>query len=210
MNLASLYRLAPGPRLRLLRTGLASSSFLVVGALAAPASAHITLTSPTPRTAEQKAGPCGAANSIRGTKVTTFAPGATITVEWDETTDHPGHYRISFDNDGNDSFQNPNVPTDAFPQTLVDQITDKVGGHYTQQVTLPTTPCTNCTLQLMQIMTTNVPYNSFYYQCADLTIGEGGGDPPDNGTDGGCATGSGAGALAALALLGLLPRRRRN
>jgi hypothetical protein len=188
---------------------LSGLSVLLVGALAAPASAHITLTSPTPRTADQKAGPCGAANSVRGTKVTTYAPGATIMVEWDETTDHPGHYRISFDDDGNDSFKNPNVPTDNFSQTLVDQIVDKTGGHYTQQVTLPTTPCTNCTLQLMQIMTTNVPYNSFYYQCADLTIGDGGGEPPPgNGTDGGCATGSGAGALAALALLGLIRRRR--
>jgi hypothetical protein len=195
--------------------GMRTASFgvLLVGALAAPASAHIAMTSPMPRSADQKAGPCGATGSLRGAKVTAYTPGQVITVEWDETTDHPGHFRVSFDDDGNDSFVNPNNPGDNFPQTLADQIADKTGGHYTQQVTLPTTPCTNCTLQLMQIMTTVVPYNSFYYQCADITIGDDGGGSGGGGggsgeTDGGCATGSGAGALAALALLGLVRRRR--
>ena len=176
------------------------------------ASAHITLTSPVPRTTANKGGPCGTAGSTRGTKVTTFAPGATVTVEWDETVDHPGHYRIAFDDDGDDIFQNPNNPGDNFPGTLMEPIADKSGGHYTQDITLPTTPCENCTLQVMQIMTTAVPYNSFYYQCADIRIADGGIDPPppvDPGdTGGGCSTGgSGAGVVIGLALL--FVRRRR-
>jgi hypothetical protein len=188
---------------------------LALAALAADASAHIALTSPAPRTAEQKTGPCGAAGSTRGTKVTRYQPGETITVEWDETVDHPGHYRIAFDDDGNDSFQNPSTPDDNFPQTLADQITDRTGGgHYSQQITLPNISCTSCTLQLMQIMTTSVPYNSFYFQCADLILGDGadpgsGVDPAD--TNGGCAAGSRSLGLAAgLALLGLAHGRRRQ
>lgn len=185
-------------------------TFLALVLLSGTASAHVTLTSPAPRTAENKAGPCGAAGSKRGTQVATFAPGAAITVEWDETVDHPGHYRIAFDNDGDDVFVNPNNPNDNFASTLMEPIADKVGGHYTQQITLPTTPCNNCTLQLMQIMTTQVPYDSFYYQCADITIGDGGtgGEDPGGGTTGGCSTTSGSGAGAIVVLAGLLARAR--
>lgn len=189
----------------------------VILAHSATAYGHIAMTRPAPRSDAQKAGPCGATGSTRSTNVTTYRPGETITVEWDETVDHPGHYRIAFDDNGNDSFRDPNLPNDNFPQTLVDQITDKVVGRYSQQVTLPNMSCTNCTLQLVQVMTTTVPYNSFYYQCADLVLSNGTdpgpGPDPDPGpssTDGGCAAG-GSGSLAAgLGLLGLALRRRRR
>jgi len=173
----------------------------------ATAEAHIALTFPPPRTAEQKAGPCGTAGSTRGTAMT-FQPGEQIMVEWDETVDHPGHYRIAFDDAGTDAFQNPNNPNDNFASTMVEPIADKTGGHYTQLVTLPATPCTDCTLQLMQIMTTTVPYNSFYYQCADITIE---GDAPPTGpaeVNGGCSTGGGAGP--AMLILGAIVLRRRR
>lgn len=173
--------------------------------------AHIAMTSPQPRTVGQKTGPCGDPGSVRGSKVTTFRPGETITIEWDETVGHPGHYRISFDDDGNDSFPDPRFPDDDFASTLVDQIEDRDGTtHYTQQVTLPNMTCTNCTLQLVQVMTTSVPYNSFYYQCADIELAGDGPDPEPPGTEGGCAAGGGASGLAAgLALLGLVRRRTR-
>jgi hypothetical protein len=136
-------------------------------------------------------------------------------VEWDETVDHPGHYRIAFDDDGDDVFVNPNNPNDHFPFTLMEPIADKAGGHYTQQITLPTTPCANCTLQLMQIMTTQVPYDSFYYQCADIAIAVGGGsggsgEPMGAGDDGGCSAGSGGGAGVLVILAGLLALRSRQ
>jgi uncharacterized protein (TIGR03382 family) len=201
-----------------MRIAVPVSLLLVAGT----AHAHIEMTNPIPRSTAQKTGPCGAAGSTRSANVTTFAPGETITVEWTETVDHPGHFRIAFDDDGSDAFLNPNNPDDNFPSTLIDQIADKAGGRYTQQVTLPSTPCTNCTLQLVQVMTTAIPYNSFYFQCADLVIAVGGGSgsgsgsgsgDPDGGIDeleGGCSTGGGTGAGAGL-LLGMLAliRRRR-
>jgi hypothetical protein len=180
------------------------------------ASAHVTLTSPKPRTLDNKQAPCGASGSKRGTQVTKFAPGAKITVEWDETVDHPGHYRLAFDNDGDDVFANPSTPNDHFASTLMEPIADKAGGHYTQQITLPTAPCTNCTLQLIQVMTTSVPYDSFYYQCADITIGDGADDPADPmeaDATGGCSTGGGGGTGALVIVAGVLvgwSRRRRG
>jgi MYXO-CTERM domain-containing protein len=179
--------------------------------LAGTAHAHIQMTSPSPRSLDQKAPPCGRSGSTRGSVVTTFQPGETITVTWDETVDHPGHYRIAFDDNGDDIFQNPNNPDDNFASTLMEPIADKVGGKYTAQVTLPTTPCTNCTLQLVQVMTTQVPYNSFYYQCADITIsGDPGEEEPPELDGGGCSTTGGAGFGAALLALGLARRRRRT
>jgi hypothetical protein len=175
----------------------------------ATAEAHIALVFPPPRTAEQKAGPCGVAGSARGTAMS-FQPGEVVTVEWDETVDHPGHYRIAFDSDGTDAFQNPNNPADNFPSTMVEPIADKTGGHYTQMITMPMTPCTDCTLQLMQIMTTAVPYNSFYYQCADVTIE---GDAAPTGpaeVEGGCSTGAGAGPGMLIVGAVMWRRRRRS
>jgi hypothetical protein len=175
--------------------------------------AHIAMTKPAPRGVDQKAGPCGKSGSTRGTNVTEFAPGETLTVEWDETVDHPGHYRIAFDDDGND-FTNPNNPDDNFASTMVEPIVDKTGGHYTQSITLPTTPCENCTIQLVQVMTTSVPYNSFYFQCADIRItgtpvpGGGGDDEPEGGVDSGCSAGGGVGGGGLL--IGLLALRRRR
>lgn len=177
------------------------------------------MTSPTPRTSDQKAGPCGAVGSSPGAVVGTFSPGQTITVTWDETVDHPGHYRIALDPDGGDDFQNPYQPDDAFPEILVDQIPDRVGGGaYSQEVTLPDIECARCTLQLMQIMTTSVPYDSFYFQCADIEItsgGAGGGDAGDGGggdASGGCQVSGSSGLGGALALLmaALLAFRRRR
>jgi uncharacterized protein (TIGR03382 family) len=186
---------------------------LALLATTATAQAHVALTYPAPRTADQKEGPCGKLGSTRGTNVTTFQPGETITVQWDETVDHPGHYRIAFDDAGDDVFRNPNNPNDNFPSTMVEPITDKSGGHYTQQVTLPTAPCTNCTLQLMQVMTTSVPYNSFYYQCADITIaGEVVEPPPPGELEGGCSATGGDGAGSLVVIVGgvLAVRRRRR
>src|SRR5687767_4134172 len=102
-------------------------------ALGGTAHAHIAMTSPRPRGVDQKAPPCGRTGSTRGAVVTTFAPGETITVEWDETIDHPGHYRIAFDDDGDDVFQNPSNPDDNFASTILEPIADKQGGRYTAQ-----------------------------------------------------------------------------
>ena len=96
---------------------------------------------------------------MRTNNVSVFKPGQTITVSWDETINHPGHYRISFDSNGT-GFPDPKSFTDydSGPTDLVDNIADKNGGAYTQQVTLPNISCMNCTLQVIQVMTDKPPY----------------------------------------------------
>jgi hypothetical protein len=145
---------------------------------AAPAAAHITMLDPLPRTDSQKSGPCGAGpGDMRGDVITNYKGGDTITIRWIETVNHPGHYRISFDADGQDDFADPPA-YDAYysnDAVIVDQIEDKSGQNtmYEAQITLPEISCDNCTIQLTQMMTDKPPYgdgNDLYYQCADIVI----------------------------------------
>jgi len=172
--------------------------------------AHIDLDSPTGRgDLDQKSGPCGSNWDGASKNVTALEPGATITVRWTETINHPGHFRISFDDDGIDAFQDPTSYDDIQESptlpVLLDGIEDKSGGQYEAQVTLPNVECENCTLQLIQVMSETPPYEAgdLYFRCADLALrrGAGGGDAgPVPGTDagsGGGGNGGGGGCSAA-------------
>ena len=167
------------------------------------AAAHIRLTAPTSRhpipanedNSFLKDGPCGGlgdSRTIDPARISTFAPGEVITIEWHETIHHASHYRIAFDADGQDDFVNPMGEDDIVEPPvlpiLLDGIPDKSNGEdsFSVQVTLPTTPCDNCTIQLMQYMYDRD--DPFYYQCADIVIA---GDPFEPPTGSGGTTGTG-------------------
>jgi MYXO-CTERM domain-containing protein len=174
--------------------------------------AHIALTYPPPRHTELKTGPCGVANSMRGDIITVLEPGAAVTVTWDETIQHPGHFRILFDEDGFDfpdylTIDGP-IPPDELctPGTVTDGVhclaenipdLPNGGANYSYDITLPNSPCENCTLQVIQFMTDKFNDgldNEFYYQCADLLLqgGAGGGSSTTTGTTTSSGSGSGS------------------
>lgn len=171
------------------------------------ARAHLGLSSPSSRYGPEtlKTGPCGIAGGSRSSNVTYYEPGATIEVSWDEYVDHPGHYRIAFDEDGDDDFVDPSTmfELDSNDAVLLDGITDKGQGErdYVATVKLPDVSCDNCTLQVIQVMYDKPPYttpgNDIYYQCADLVLRKGG-TPPDAGTDAGAETDADAGTDAGI------------
>jgi MYXO-CTERM domain-containing protein len=199
---------------------------------------HLMMSSPQNRyDSEQKAGPCGRADGVRTDRVTVFEPGQTITVVWDETVDHPSHYRISFDVDGHDDFVDPATMMEfnSNDAVLADNIPDDPSRHFEYQITLPDVECETCTLQVIQVMYDKPPYtipgNDIYYNCADIALRQGAGadagpmDPdagvpgPDSGPggtgdgriDGGCSAAPQSGALAPMAaLLALIALRRRG
>jgi hypothetical protein len=165
--------------------------------------AHVDLTYPPMRheysNNGQKTGPCGSGPATGA--VTTFGPGATITVTWDETINHPGHYRISFDADGgDDDFVDPSGYDDFYvaPSVVADDIPDMGGNSFSQQITLPETECDLCTIQLIQVMTDKPPWgpgggDDIYYWCADIAIKDGGGSGgAPNNTGGSGSGGNGA------------------
>ncbi len=227
-------------------------SIIVFGSLvaASAAHAHVRITSPTPRSsADLKERHCGRAGSTRA-NVQTFRPGATLRLVWDEYIPHPGYLRISFNPTGDVFRIPPPGPGGGFPTEDLTGMTDPGGsgsviiadripsGTTSRDITLPTTECTNCTLQLIQMMTDKPPYttdalsNDIYFACVDLVISAtapivDAGPTPDGGNGGaadggdvaneitsscGCQ-GGGAGsaglALAVAAALAL-PRRRRR
>jgi hypothetical protein len=175
--------------------------FVLAAALAAPAAAHLALRSPPSRYGDSvlKVGPCGVAGGTRSENVTELEPGASIEVVWDEYVDHPGHFRIAFDDDGDDDFVDPACLADCdtrSPQielfsndtVLLDGIADTSGGESGATVTLPDVECERCTLQVIQVMYDKPPYvtpgNDIYYQCADLVLRRALPDPCPGDCDG--------------------------
>lgn len=174
-----------------------------VMSFAGVSSAHIDLTSPAPRHADdqQKVSPCGARGDARGETVTVFEPGETITVTWNETIDHPGHFRIMFDDDGFDDFPEPANENDLCEPgvdkgCLLDGIADKKGGSYSAEVTLPDVECDNCTLQLIQVMTDRRPA-TLYYRCADLVLKSSDPGAATSAASSSASAGAGGGATGA-------------
>ncbi|MBW2465008.1 MAG: lytic polysaccharide monooxygenase [Deltaproteobacteria bacterium] len=202
-------RTVPSSRLLFIATILAGVGFSSL------AHAHLALVSHDSRygggSAEIKQGPCGISGMGRSANVYTYESGTTITVEWNEYIDHPGHFRIAFDDDGDDDFTKPPclsncdsgsmvigvAPADYTDATvLIDGIASTTeGGRTSYDVTLPDVECDNCTLQVIQVMTDKPPYetsggNDLYFQCIDLVLRRGTGTDGgvivmDSGTDGG-------------------------
>src|SRR4051812_40240881 len=97
------------------RAGRVAGRFLGLGVglvtltiAAGAAQAHITLTTPkpwtVPATGQKGSAPCG--NTMATKPATTYRPGESIMVTWDETIRHPGRFRIAFGEAGQ-TFPNP-------------------------------------------------------------------------------------------------------
>lgn len=115
-------------------------------------------------TLSNKVGPCGSAR----TNLPTFLiAGQSLTVQWEEFIEHPGYYRIAF-SPANDQGFDANVLADVIP--------DRPGASpgnpnlYQQVVTVPSTPCNFCTIQMIQYMTEDPLNPSLYFSCADIVI----------------------------------------
>ena len=207
---------------------------LSVGA-ARPAHAHFILDSPPSWMSQtmgvgggspQKLGPCGdeGGGTPTGT-VTPFQTGQTITVQWTETVGHDGWFRIALSYKNRSDLVDPPVVIDMYGASadagyenppVAPVLADHLFPHlassvpttktYTYSVTLPSTPCTKCTLQVIQFMNAhpsnlpNFPDGSinpdgyFYHHCADIALlaGDGGGaGAVDSGSD---AAGSSGGS----------------
>jgi hypothetical protein len=230
----------PRPLISILLGLVGSASFS-----SGSASAHIHLLEPTPRYPDQVAGenkacPCGVGRSNRicqvegdrsdpdrsTDRVTTFEAGSSVVLTWEEYYPHSGRYRVAFDPDGADLEDFNAHPLADIPDPVGRVGNSGEGSIWELEVTLPETPCENCTLQLIQVMDgeTEEPVpdpvgRSTYYQCADIRI------VPDLPDDEGCSLAPGAqasaprgptagfgglGALGAVSLLALGIRARRR
>lgn len=225
------------------RTLMLATGLALLG-LAATADAHFKLNAPTAVTQQdangnpQKAAPCGGGTATNA--VTAVQSGTMLTISINETTFHPGHYRVALAQDMAGLPAAPNVADAqcnglqpvANPQmpVLADGLlahTTPFSGTQTMQVSIPAgMTCNNCVLQVVQYMAQH-SQPCFYYHCATVNIspnpppmadagvppgGDAGVDPADPAT--GCCSSSGGGA-ATTGVFGalafaLLLRRRRR
>jgi hypothetical protein len=149
----------------------------------ARAEAHIVLLYPPSRWVEgslgdpQKVGPCGGGDPTVATGTRTrFKPGETITLMWRETVYHPGHFRVAFDDDGEDAFRDPVDANDIVNPPVMPVLADGLFPDHTANqmmtidIKLPNLTCKNCTLQVTQEMVSGTSV-SMYYHCADIELG---------------------------------------
>jgi hypothetical protein len=203
--------------------GLAAlASAALVLSVPGDANAHIRLLEPASWVVEgdlgdpQKEAPCGGTNVTETGDVTTFRAGETITVRWQETVGHSGHFRISLARDRADLID-PVVETSngdgvsgnsisaeimnpvAYP-VLKDGLfaRDTVSGPqaapFETTVTLPDEECDDCTLQVEQFMSKHGP-GYFYHHCANVRIVAADAELPA-GVGGSAATSAGGAAPA--------------
>lgn len=117
-----------------------------------------------------KISPCGGAS--RTNRPTIFSAGQEIELEFEETINHPGHYRIAF---------SPADDLNFDSNILAENIPDVTNtGRYTQVVNIPMEVCSACTLQLIQVMTTSTSPQpgDYYYSCADIQVTDPGDTTP--------------------------------
>jgi hypothetical protein len=146
----------------------------------------------------QKDTPCGGEGGSPTGIVTQLNAGETITLRWRETIYHPGHWRIALSDNTGDFFD-PTISLDGNQVSTGATITDPPvapiiadnlfprtapngqGETFEYDITLPTTPCASCTIQVMQFMLGHGPPNYMYFHCANIEI-VGAPPPPDAGT----------------------------
>lgn len=132
----------------------------------------------------QKTANCGGSGTASNV-VTTVEAGSQLTVTWNETIFHPGHFRLSIGRSASEfitpavtpdmNSQCGSVPIESTPAypTIEDGVfvhtTQGGSSTYSKTITVPMMSCENCVLQLMQFMGRH-PAPCFYYQCATLKI----------------------------------------
>jgi MYXO-CTERM domain-containing protein len=175
---------------------------------AGAARAHILLVDPKPRdnndTHKSDATPCQPARTaaqavtMMDAKGVAYAGGATITVKFNETTNHPGCFAIDI------------APADdkgwVMLGTMKHMTAPRVPRPYETTVKLPDgMACDNCTLRVRQFMLASdpavcppptIPAGQTYFQCANVVLKGGAMTPPDAGApdSGGGSTGGTTGS----------------
>jgi len=153
------------------------SAIICFGLVPQLVEAHMQLVSPAPRynrdSIKPPNGPCGDSLGLTRSGIrTSYEPGSTITISFDETIDHRGHFAVYF-SEANDLA----TSAGSLITTLVDSIPDPLSGigRRTASVTLPNISCDTCTLQVIQWMDDINPY----FSCADISLVAGAPPPPE-------------------------------
>jgi hypothetical protein len=118
-----------------------------------------------------KTGPCGGVAQLPENERVTLTAGESILVEWEETIEHPGWYRLAWSPDGETGYDD-NIIADNISDTTgsVTRSDPTTWHRYSKTITVPDTECDKCSIQLIQVMNENPANPRNYYSCADVRI----------------------------------------
>lgn len=141
-------------------------TYLVMAMMALQAEAHSRFTAGgnipgRDNNAGHKTGPCGGVARTATPKALTA--GTQVRVDWEETIQHPGRYEFYFSPAGDANFVKIGQVIDTQDSAA------NLPHAYNTMLTVPSGACTDCTLQMIQVMTENNP-PTLYYSCADVTV----------------------------------------
>ncbi|RYZ58189.1 MAG: hypothetical protein EOP07_07785 [Proteobacteria bacterium] len=101
-----------------------------------------------------------------------YKPGQEITVEWEETINHPGYFILQFSEAGDTNFEAHTLVA-KYADTKNDPISLPTEYHqYSTKIKLPNLTCAACTLQLIQVMEEDPLKPSRYYSCSDIVLSD--------------------------------------
>jgi hypothetical protein len=128
-----------------------------------------TITPPRTNSTGLKTAPCGGVP--RSDTARAITPGSTLTVEFEETIQHPGRFEIRLLGPGDQPIAGMTAPLVTVDDNQNGNIVNGNNHQFTAQVPIPNIPCLDCSLQLIQVMTENPANPSFYYSCTDVSVG---------------------------------------
>lgn len=117
--------------------------------------------------------PCGTINPTRGSNPVVLTVGENITVDIEETIDHTGTFQLNFSPAGQVNF----IPLITPLEDPTNPVVNGEPNRYQAQFTVPDTPCTDCTIQFVQVMGVE-PNASYYKSCVDIIITTAEAPPP--------------------------------
>ncbi len=123
-----------------------------------------------------KTAPCG--NVARTPNPKVYKPGQEITVQWEETINHKGYFILKFSEKGETDFDKHILASEIIDTQ--DEALNSMNGEthkYSHKVKFPDLECSDCTLQLIQVMTEvpknpdgTLPPSAYYYSCSDIQL----------------------------------------
>ncbi len=140
-----------------------------------PASAHArwksgsSLSPPRSLNDNLKTPPCGGTQKS-GTRKQ-YKPGEKISLEFEETVNHPGYFEIHLLGKDDQPVQGVPRPLLKIEDTQNNRVVDGKAHQYQATLQVPAVNCSECAFQLIQVMLDDPANPSNYYSCTDISIG---------------------------------------
>ncbi|MEY3901802.1 MAG: hypothetical protein RL189_1108 [Pseudomonadota bacterium] len=127
-----------------------------------------SVSAPRSEDAGLKAAPCG--GKARTANVKSYSAGESVTLEFEETINHPGYYEVHLLGSNDQKVAGVPSPLARLDDTQNNPISNGNNHQYKISFQVPAVDCPQCAFQLIQVMLDNPNAPSNYYSCTDVSI----------------------------------------